>query len=66
MINDSDRDFITLVNTRLQQGHTWQQIANEVEQPLSTVYLRIRRLGYKVGKSLVPINAKPLNGKAAA
>jgi hypothetical protein len=66
MISDSDRQLIERVNTGLQDGETWQQIADALDMPLSTLYLRIKALGYRVSKRLVPIHAPALDQEHAA
>ena len=52
--------LITMVNRRLSEGRTWDEISSEVGVPLGTLYAKIRRMGYKTGKRLVPIHAPEL------
>jgi hypothetical protein len=65
MTSETDRQFIQDVDTRLQRGETWQHIADTYDMPLSTLYLRIKSLGYRTGKRLVPIHAEPVEKTAA-
>lgn len=58
-----NQELIDKVNTRLIEGLTWEQISEEVNIPLPTLYSKIRRLGYTTGKRLVPIHAPELTNK---
>ncbi len=66
MLNDTDRAFIESVSARLLAGKTYQEIADEEGMPLGTLYGRIRGLGYKTQKRLVPIHAEPINPQGQA
>ncbi len=66
MISDSDKAFIERVDQGLAAGWTWEQIAEAEGMPLGTLYGRVRALGYKAAKRLVPINAPALNGQEQA
>ncbi len=66
MISDSDRQLIERVNNGLQDGETWQEIADTLSMPLSTLYVRIKGLGYRVAKRLEPIHAPALDKVEAA
>lgn len=66
MLNEIDRAFIERVSSGLAAGQTFQQIADQEDMPLSTLYNRIRSLGYKTAKSLAPINAPALDNHHGA
>ena len=61
MLSDSDRAFIESVDRDLQKGETWQSIADAHGIPLSTLYLRVKAMGYRTSKRLVPIHAPVLD-----
>ena len=61
MINDEDRALIQRVDQGLRANKGLQDMADEEDIPLSTLYLKVTRLGYRIGKRLVPINAPEIS-----
>jgi hypothetical protein len=65
-MQDTDRDFVRRVSAGLEAGLTYQQIADREGMTLPTLYGRIRALGYRTQKRLVPIHAPDIDRPGAA
>ena len=61
MMRWNQKELITHVDRRLREGITYEEIAVEVDIPLSTLYHKIRRAGYKTGKALIPIRVESIS-----
>ena len=61
-----DQKIIETVDRMLAEDKTWEEIASCLHVPLGTLHTKVRRLGYKTGKRLVPIHAPSLEDSHAA
>ncbi len=50
-----DEGFLNYINMGLHDGRTLQEMADDMGVSVAAVSLRIRQLGYKIAKRLVPV-----------
>lgn len=66
MANADDTAFIQRVNRALAENRTYAQIAEAEGVAVTTLFYRVRSLGYKTAKRLVPVHAPAVDTDAAA
>ena len=60
-VDHEDLTFLQLVNSKLQEGLSLPQVAEDMKMPAATLYSRIDRMGYELetDRRLVPKKPAP-------